>query len=140
MSVSEYSKLMDFMMGSYGDDIMYKLEVGKALSGESIYAYTIFQHQFAFKSAKAELAKRESILLTGVHHARELTTISTVVFEMLALLYRYEAGDVFTMDLLERAAVVCIPIVNVDGVNKIDKLYRELGELHLVRKNDRQGS
>lgn len=68
--------------------------------------------------------KRDSILLTGVHHARELTTISQVVLEMLALLYRYEAGDIYTMMLLEKAAVITIPIVNVDGVDLIDKIYR----------------
>ena len=68
--------------------------------------------------------KRDSILLTAVHHARELTTISQVVLEMLALLYRYEAGDIYTMMLLEKAAVITIPIVNVDGVDLIDKIYR----------------
>ena len=43
---------------------------------------------------------------------------------MLALLYRYEAGDIYTMMLLEKAAVITIPIVNVDGVDLIDKIYR----------------
>ena len=37
-----------------------------------------------------DLKARNSILLDAVHHARELTTISQTVFNMLTLLYKYE--------------------------------------------------
>ena len=38
---------------------------------------------------------------------------------MLVLLYRYEAADLQTLALLDKAAIICIPVFNVDGVNLI---------------------
>ena len=135
--MKEYDTIMDSIMESYGEDLVYKMEVGEALSGSKIWAYAFFSSLYPTKSRKSDLTYRETILLTAVHHARELTTISQVVLQMLTILYRYEAGDVFTLALLEKAAVITIPIVNIDGVNLIDKIYQQSGELEAVRKNQR---
>ena len=84
-----------------------------------------------------ELKIRNSALIDGVHHAREMTTVSQSVFSMLHLLYSYERGDQATMDLLESSVVVYVPIVNVDGVAQIDQWYYNSGNLYTVRKNRR---
>ena len=73
---------------------------------------------------KDELKIRNSALIDGVHHAREVTTVSQSVFSMLQLLYSYESGDQKTLDLLESSVIVYIPIVNVDGVAQIDEWYQ----------------
>ena len=80
MSIDEFYRLMDDIMAGYGDEVVHKVEVGKTLSGQSIFAYALFKYngptELNESEYKIELARRESILLTGVHHARELTTIS----------------------------------------------------------------
>ena len=128
MSIEEFYSLMDDVVAGYGDEVVHKVEVGKTLSGQSISAYALFRYngptELSESEYKIELARRESILLTGVHHARELTSISQIVFEILALLYRYEAADSQTLMLLDRAAIICIPVFNVDGVSLISEIYR----------------
>ena len=80
MSIEEFYSLMDDVVAGYGDEVVHKVEVGKTLSGQSIFAYALFKYngptELNESEYKIELARRESILLTGVHHARELTTIS----------------------------------------------------------------
>ena len=60
----------------------------------SIYFIIIFLtpiHFYLFSTKPLE--KRASILLNGGHHARELTSISMVVWLMLRFLYSWERGD-----------------------------------------------
>ena len=66
---------------------------------------------------------RQSILIDGVHHARELTTISMVVYLMLSTLREYEQGDLHKKALLRDYALIFIPIFNVDGVYEIDRAF-----------------
>lgn len=84
---------------------------------------------------KKDLKERQSILLDGVHHARELTTISQISYTMLRLLHGLEHGHDKFKHLLTKAAVIFIPIVNVDGVNYISDNYEETGSFEYIRKN-----
>ena len=63
------------------------------------------------------------MLLTGAHHARELTTISQTVLQMLEILYKYEKGDAQTLKLVSESVLIFIPILNIDGVTQIDSFY-----------------
>lgn len=60
-------------MASYGGEVVHKVAVGKTLNGNLISAYALFTINGSTglreNEAKLELARRESILLTGVHHA-----------------------------------------------------------------------
>ena len=74
-------------------------------------------------------------MIDGVHHARELTTISQVVFTMIQLLHGYEHADEEMIALMQNAAIVFIPTVNVDGFTYISDNYKETGKLDYIRKN-----
>jgi len=85
--------------------------------------------------AQNEMKSRKSILLDGVHHARELTTISQVLYTMLELLHAYENGQTEAIELLKNSAVIFIPMVNPDGVALIDDYYKRTGQFEYIRKN-----
>ena len=99
-----------------------------------MWAYTLMLGA-SEETFQQKTKRRKSALVDGVHHAREMTTVSQTIYSMLHLLYRYEAGDRATLDLLRSSAVVFVPIVNVDGVAQIDKWYESTGKLYSVRKN-----
>ena len=74
-------------------------------------------------------------MLNAVHHARELTTISQVVYTMMALLHGYEHDNKEYRALMQNGAIIFIPMVNVDGVTFISKKYEETGKFEYIRKN-----
>ena len=90
--MAELDELMGKVMESYGDDLVHAEVIGYSIDDRPITAYSLFSRNPTLQPEQ-DLASRESILLTAVHHARELTTISQVVLEMLTVLYRYESGD-----------------------------------------------
>lgn len=57
---------------------------------------------------------RPVFLLVGTHHAREWPT-AEVVMEFAIDLVRNDGEDARVTDLLERARIIVVPIVNVDG-------------------------
>ena len=85
--------------------------------------------------AQNELKARNSILLNGVHHARELTTISQIMYTMLELLHGYQHGKKEYVNMLENSAVIFIPTVNIDGFAYIDRKYTNEGVFEYIRKN-----
>jgi len=87
------------------------------------------------ESYEQELKSRRSIFLNGVHHARELTTISQIMFTMLGLLHGYEHGNREYIDLMTNAAIIIVPMVNVDGVFYIDKAWIMTSKFEYIRKN-----
>jgi murein tripeptide amidase MpaA len=56
-----------------------------------------------------------SILVTGAHHARELTSISMNMYLALRLIYDYVKKDSYAVRLLENHIIYFIPVVNIDG-------------------------
>ena len=62
-----------------------------------------------------EAAERPAILIDGAHHARELTTISMVMYQVMRIVFDYERNDKKTVDLLKNSVVFVIPAVNIDG-------------------------
>ena len=54
---------------------------------------------------------------------------------MVTLLHGYEHGKEDVIALLENAAVIFIPTVNIDGFTYISDRYRETGKLEFIRKN-----
>ena len=62
------------------------------------------------------MLERPSLLIDAAHHARELTTVSLVLYIMLRLLHGYVHGNQFYIDLLSENALFFVPTVNLDGV------------------------
>ena len=75
------------------------------------------------------------MLINGVHHARELLTISQVAYNMMAILHGYEHNRNDLRALLETSALVFIPLVNPDGVYYIDEAYKRTHRWEYIRKN-----
>ena len=108
------------MLLDYKGEVVYDLELGKTSEGRPIMAY-VFMLGTTTSTFENDLKGRRSILIDAVHHARELTTISQVVYTMMALLHGYEHGNQEYKALMENGAIVFIPMVNVDGVTYIDE-------------------
>jgi murein tripeptide amidase MpaA len=83
------------------------------------------------------IADKPGILVTGAHHARELTTISMNVYLMLKLLWSWvktEDGTLLDQEMLENedlilksAVITFIPVVNVDGFTYISDTFYSNG-------------
>ena len=136
LTIAEYNELMQQVLDSYGSELVFARQIGQTLENRAMMSYSIMLG--AKESTwRDELKIRNSAMIDGVHHAREMTTVSQSVFSMLHLLHSYERGDQTTIDLLESSVVVYVPIVNVDGVAQIDEWYQSSGNLYSVRKNRR---
>lgn len=62
---------------------------------------------------------RPAVFLNGMHHARELSTLSMEVYLMLKILFLYVHNDYNTIFLLEETAIFFVPIINLDGYIRI---------------------
>jgi murein tripeptide amidase MpaA len=83
---------------------------------------------------------KKSVLITGAHHARELTSISMNMYLLLKTIYGYYIKDEQTMSLLNSTNLYFIPMINTDGVKLISELYNETGgKLVMIRKNRNDG-
>lgn len=134
LGAEELTDLLDSVVGDYGDKVVFPFSIGDSYERRPIMAYA-FMLGATKESFEGELVNRKSILIDGVHHARELTTISQVVYTMLNLLHGYENEKPEVMALLENAAIIFIPTVNVDGFNRISRAYLNSGKLTYIRKN-----
>ena len=56
-----------------------------------------------------------NILLTGAHHARELTSIQMSFAVILKILHGYVHNDSETIFLLDNHIIYSVPVINVDG-------------------------
>lgn len=92
LTMGELDDLLGSMLADYEGEVVYRYEYGTSYEGRPLtaYAFMLGTSQAGFEK---ELVSRRSILIDAVHHARELTTISQVVYTMLALLHGYEHGN-----------------------------------------------
>ena len=112
-------------------EVFRRFTVGKTYEGRSIMGYMIGLDL----ATKDKTMSKPAILISGAHHPRELSSISMSVYTVLRLLYGYVKEDSATIYLLERSAIVVVPVVNVDGYQSIGKHYWYNKELSYVRKN-----
>lgn len=82
---------------------------------------------------------RKSVLLTGAHHARELSSISMTLYYLLRTVYGYFSKDPEAWALLNSTTLLIIPVVNVDGFVYISSKFKKTGELSYIRKNRNDG-
>lgn len=111
--------------------------IGKSFEGRDIIAFTLTCKNLCLKKASNSTRKfKNNILITGVHHARE-------VISATATLYIYEyiishKNDKEIEDLLSQTVIWFIPILNIDGYNLIENEFNAMGSLNDdVRKNRR---
>lgn len=114
------------------------MPVGETTLSEQIPGYVLGLNLGSDPISAAQ--QRPSMLITGDHHARELTTISMGVYTIMRLLYDVVHQDADTMYLLQNTAVLIVPVVNWDGYVKISDHYEATDEMYWIRKNRNQYS
>ena len=97
-SLDEIEAIMDWLLDSYEDTLLFDLQLGKSFNGEPIMAYVLMETgptvaRSSRYELEQELSRRQSLLINAVHHARELTTITMTLYTLLHALHSYEHGD-----------------------------------------------
>ena len=75
---------------------------------------------------KTERAK-PAIMLTGAHHARELTSIQMPLYSILRMLQGLIHNDQKYINMLAQNIYYVVPVVNVDGVAAISDHFIKTG-------------
>ena len=73
---------MGSIVADYKEKVVFEFDIGNSYEGRPIKAYA-FMLGTTKELFQEELINRRSILIDGVHHARELTTISQIAFTMV---------------------------------------------------------
>ena len=77
-----------------------------------------------------------SILITSVHHAREVVGVTMNMYTILSILHSYQHNDKNIASLLKMHNLYFLPFVNVDGYYKIfDTYYLKNKHYPMIRKN-----
>lgn len=90
-------------------------EIGKTYQGNSIPVMEV-------NSNSSNQAKK-SLIFTGAHHARELTSISMALNFLLRTIYGHFINDTETLALLNSTNLYFIPVINIDGFKLISDLF-----------------
>ena len=75
LTMDELDDLFQSMLKDYRGELIYEMEIGRTFEDRSMMAY-IFMLGSTESKFENDLKARKSIVIDGVHHARELTTIS----------------------------------------------------------------
>ena len=133
LSVDEVYTLLDKIQTGF-PEIASTFELGKSYLGNSIkglvfaapnsvlFKPTPFDLQPGF-DVKSSADSRPSILIDAAHHARELTSVSQVMYTMLRFLHCYMNNDPETKTVLGTSAIYFVPMVNLDGYARITSIY-----------------
>jgi carboxypeptidase T len=109
-SPEEIEEFIQEMHGRYPDITAIK-SIGKSLEGRDIWAIKI--------SDNAKLDEKEpTILVNGMHHAREVMTPEITTDMIEYLLTNYKSNDEVT-HWVDSTEIWIIPMLNVDGNNKV---------------------
>ncbi|HEY3386143.1 MAG TPA: M14 family zinc carboxypeptidase [Saprospiraceae bacterium] len=102
---------LDVMQFLYPNLISVRKPIGnfKTWQNNSIYVVKI--------SDKPEIDENEpEVLYTGLHHARELISVSQTIYYMWYLLENYDK-DPMIKQILDNTELYFVPVVNPDGMN-----------------------
>jgi murein tripeptide amidase MpaA len=91
--------------------------IGNSLEMRNIYALKISDNVQADEEGEAE------VLITGCHHAREWISVEVPLYVAKHLVENY-ATDAHVRDLVDRAQVWIVPLLNPDGLEYTIHFYR----------------
>ena len=108
-------------MQSEFPEIVTLSSFGKTFEGRDMMMVTVTSNK----------AATTSMMMTGAHHSRELSSIQLPLLGVLKILHRYtlakQAGtstdQVF--DLLSKNKIYVVPAVNIDGFSVVSKYLEE---------------
>ncbi len=135
-SMSEVIDQLDIMSFLYPSLISVRKPIGdfKTWQNNSIYWVKI--------SDNPEVDENEpELLYTGLHHARELITVSQTIYYMWYLLENY-AKDPLVKQILDNTELYFVPVVNPDGMDYNIAGYNALDDVFTRnhRKNMRDNN
>ncbi len=134
-SYTELTTLMTSLTQQFPECVR-KFQIGSSYQNRPIYGYLI---GLGLTSKNLTMPKPK-LLITGAHHAREQSTVSMCVYTVLRLLYQYVHQDPETLYIFNNAAIVVVPVINVDGFKQISDNYMNYGNWSYTRKNLHQYS
>ena len=111
LSLPQLLDQLDVMQFLYPNLISVRKPIGniKTWQNNSIYVVKI--------SDKPEIDENEpEVLYTGLHHARELISVSQTIYYMWYLLENYDK-DPMIKQILDNTELYFVPVVNPDGMN-----------------------
>jgi hypothetical protein len=104
---------------------------------ESIGVTNDNNHIYAVKF-KSKYHSNKAILFTGMHHAREPTSLMMNMYIIHKLVFLNKINNKAIRDLLDSVNIYFIPIVNIDGYKvNVENYFKYKGDLNkcMVRKN-----
>ena len=116
-------------------DLLTKESIGKTYEGRDIWMLKLDGTQWLQNQGIESYANKKALLMTGAHHCRELVSVQMGLYTLLDILQGLLHNKPEYIDLIKRSQIFSIPIVNVDGSNKIMEEYNRTGQLILKRKN-----
>ena len=106
-----------YKMSEEFPEIVSVQTLGKSYQGRDIKMIQITSNQNS----------NSSLLITGAHHSRELSSIQLPLLTALKLCHGYFYNDLETIESLKMQKVLIIPIINVDGFNYISEIFEKTG-------------
>lgn len=116
-------------------EIIEKFSIGSTYENRNITAIKISSKQ-KYKNEKS------AILFTGMHHAREPASMMMNLYLILYFIESYAKNITIVKEIIHSTEMFFIPILNVDGYIKNNKIYENYGNLEkcMQRKNANRGS
>lgn len=97
-----------------------RIPFGTTAEGRDIPAYAVGYDNSGPDASWVKMAQnRPSMLITGGHHAREVSSTSMCVYTVLDLLYMHVQRTSQNTHLLSSTMLFVVPSVNWDGYNYI---------------------
>lgn len=75
------------------------------------------------------------MLIDGLHHAREVSTMSMCVYSTMNFLFDYAQRDKATINLLKNTAIFIVPALNYDGLHAVSKYNKDTTHNGYLSKN-----
>jgi len=104
--INEFISMLDTMAILYTDFVKSKESIGKTYEGRDIYLIKISNYKIN--------KEKDKILFTGLHHAREGASLTSLLYYMFYILENYERDSLIKF-LLDNKEFYFIPMLNPDG-------------------------
>jgi murein tripeptide amidase MpaA len=127
LNPTEMHQLMEMLLEEF-PEVIFGVPIGKTYKNVTMHSF-FMGLDLSGDDWEKKARSRPTILINGLHHARELSSSSMSVYSILRLLFGYVKNDQETARLLTETTMIFIPVVNVDGYESIANHYHKTGEM-----------
>ena len=129
MTFKEIETKLQYLYDTFPDFISQKISIGKSYEGRDIWALHV--------SSKSLMINIPNVLITGLHHAREVITYTSIIYYIEWICKNYNK-DKTAKYILDTKHLWFVPCLNPDGLVYNEKIAKNGGGL--IRKNRRPTS